>query len=91
MKHQPAPKDDLRERFILFLAGKPADQRYVWIDSCNCACGTFLRENVYWGKVEYGDPEISKAKARAAVWTRWNKVAEQCSTYGELLKRVRET
>jgi hypothetical protein len=99
MKHQPVPKDDLRERFILFLATKPADQRYDWHSIERCACGTFINEHglgfksvrvrrwyAPWSFKTVGSYDRVPA---LEVWRRWNETARVCSTYGELLHKVR--
>lgn len=97
MKHVAAPTDDLRERFILFLASKPADEYYPWADGRHCACGTFINEQLY-DKVEvrrWYAPWLTRTimvpnKAEAQmVWYRWNTLASKYQTYGALLRAVR--
>jgi hypothetical protein len=88
MKNIAPPKDDLRERFILFLASKPADLGYNWSSMCDCACGTFIREELH----EFVEPNYGGICSEShRVWYRWNRVAEmKPHTYGALLKRVRD-
>src|SRR6266404_8345820 len=97
MKQMPAPTDDLRERFILFLASKPADQRYDWNSSRHCACGTFIRECVgepvqvrRWYAPWSTKTVMQRHRFQEnQVWSRWNTMAFSCHTYGELLQSVR--
>ncbi len=98
MKKREAPVDDLRERFILWLASKPADLAYVWRDGRYCACGTFISEVLsdtkrrwYWPwAIKYVlKPECYEDRNK--VWARWNSTANvEPHTYGALLGRVRD-
>jgi hypothetical protein len=90
-----APTDDLRERFILFLASKPADQGYDWGSIDHCACATFINERLTkrvkcWYS-PWGVAQPDKAEADQ-VWKRWNDMARAAPrTYGGLLQRVRNS
>ena len=96
MKHMDPPADDLRERFILWLAGKPRDQRYNWGNSAKCACGSFIREELSERVTPYRwFPWFTKdvkfdQLAVNEVWYRWNTLAKDCGTYGVLLDKVRD-
>ncbi len=91
MKHIEAPVDDLRERFILFLASKPADKAYNWHSVNYCACGTFIREHLTTFKRTFMIKFHSVDRLQSdRVWARWNIVAGvKPHTYGALLDRVR--
>jgi hypothetical protein len=92
MKHVAVPTDDLRERFILFLASKPADLAYNWNSITHCACGTFIRERLTKTTIRWGFRRVQQLDQAEAnrVWKRWNSEAEICPrTYGALLQRVR--
>lgn len=97
MKYIEAPKDDLRERFILFLASKPANQSYYWADQKTCACGTFIRECLERVTVRqrwfglFNTVRTYPPVEAGRVWKRWNEVARiEPHTYGALLERVRD-
>jgi hypothetical protein len=99
MKHQPISTDDLRERFILFLASKPADQSYNWRDRDHCACGTFIHERlgIPMQVRRWYAPWLDKTVMQrnlmeeSQVWRRWNTLASvEPHTYGALLQRVRD-
>jgi hypothetical protein len=94
MKHVAVPADDLRERFILFLASKPAGQIYNWNSHRHCACATFIEEQLtkrirHWYR-PWGIKQRDVLQVQA-VWRRWNGIAAtEPRTYGAMLKRVRE-
>lgn len=98
MKHMPAPKDDLRQRFILFLSGKPADLRYNWSCGNHCACATFIREGltitekISWLRFFTREVKAVDTISAKEVWRRWNQMASNVKphTYGALLARVLE-
>jgi hypothetical protein len=76
-------QDDLRERFILWLAGKPVDEVYDWNSITRCACSQFIRETLVRDKL--CDPIQA-----SQVWQRFNKLAQiEPRTYGALCDRAR--
>ncbi len=91
MKKIDVPVDDLRERFILWLASKPADMDYPYRDARRCACATFLKEAAkrerIWSWLPWGTV-VDRKELR--VWPQFDTVASyKPHTYGALLERVR--
>ncbi len=90
MKKIDVPVDDLRERFILWLASKPTDMRYPYRDARRCACATFLKEAAKRERIWL--PWVTVIdKKELQVWARFDPIAaEKPHTYGALLDRVRK-
>lgn len=100
MRKIERPASDLRQRFILFLASKPANKKYPYTDGLRCACAMFTREVLTerkpllpwwpfsWLSIVVRHPTTEENQQ---VWGEWDRIARiEPHTYGAFLGRMRD-
>jgi hypothetical protein len=96
-------KTPIEQRFYNWVNSQPTDQFYLWTDTCHCACGRFLREEMGLTEQEtihehraadFPASYTSNNLEAFSVWEQFDVIARgddhEDWTFGKLAKRIRE-